>query len=250
MEFSKLPHISSYLVLIFSVCIFASINSNAQDDETSVEVENTISIDNISIESEKINQRIHNYRNILVPSGNVHDIDSLLTIATKNFNIKKDSLLIELGNISRRDLKGRKVEWGKYRSNLKEYQRELNDRISEVIEINDVLVSDIKKWKLTKKEFAKNSNSKDIFDNLDKIINTIHDVLTIATTRLEEIYRVEKKMTELILISDELIAEIKSTELKLKKDYFIFDSQPIWKTVDSLLVEDKINEVEKVSFRE
>lgn len=228
------------IVILF--CSFSFIGVSQEKKPSTKEQEKKesliISIDKISEESEHVNQRIHDYRSILVPSTTVKEMDSLLEIKQNEISLEKDSILQELDGISRRALKNRKVEWQKYRSVLKAYQGDLNDRTVEVNEINTEILEEIEKWNGTKENLKENNNSASVVNSLNSIIKTLNEVLKNAASRLDAIYTIEKRLTELVLITDDIIAQIKAVELEIKKDYFVFDSPPIWeRNIDTIEVE-------------
>lgn len=246
----KFLSITVVLLLFFSITLNAQEESKKENEEVKIE-KIAFSINDISVESERINKQLSSYKDILVPSGTVVEVDSLLIIIYKEIQLDRDTLLLELDIISRRNLKIRQVKWKNYRSVLKELQKGLNDRIVEVSDISNEIILEIDKWEFTKDELNKNSSSKSIFENLDGIITILTEVLDIATLRLEAIYSIEKKLTEIILINDEVIAKLDEVELAFKKDYFIFDSNPIWSVKDSLITAHTANlELEKKSFIE
>ncbi|MFK5878856.1 MAG: hypothetical protein QM478_05095 [Flavobacteriaceae bacterium] len=243
-----------FSTILFFLILFA-FNLNAQEEtknENEVKVKKAaITINDISEESERVNQQLSGYKDILVPNGTVVEVDSLLAISYKEINIRRDSLLLEIGTISRRDLKIKKVKWQNYRSNLKGYQKRINSRIEEISEVSDKIIVEIDKWKFTKDELTKNISSNSIFENLDGIIANLAEVLDMATFRLKAIYSIDNKLTEIILITDEVLAKLDDVELTFKKDYFVVDSNPIWKKTDSVAKAQTANsKLERKSFIE
>ena len=234
--------------ILISLTAFSQEKTNAIENEKGGEVE-TISIDKISEESEQVNQRIHNYKSILVPSATVKELDSILDQVQEVILLEKDSLISDFEDISKRELKNREVEWQKYRSELKKYQAELNERTVEVNKLNNEILKEISRWEDTKENLSKNNNSTTVTSSLDNIITTLNEVLKSATSRLDAIYIIEKKLTELVLITDDVIAQISAVELELQKDYFVFDSPPIWSSkTDSVKVKPETEEA--LSFSE
>ena len=134
--------ISSKTVIIPVVfSLFFAINLSAQDESKEVKEEvkiaqSAFSINTISLESERVNKQLSSYKDILVPSGTIVEVDSILDIIYKEIILQKDSLLIELETISRRDLKIKQVTWQNNKSELKSFQKNLNDRIEEVNDIS------------------------------------------------------------------------------------------------------------------
>lgn len=241
------------LVLFVSFSVFGQETTGEKEKESKPKTE-IISIDKISEESENVNQRIHNYKTKLVPSATIRELDSILSNIKEEIALEKDSLLVEFEGISRRTLKNREVEWQKYRSDLKKYQSDLNDRTGEVNDINNKILEDIKRWEETKLDLKSKNNSANVVNSLDNIIATLNEVLDNATSRLDAIYIIEKKLTELVLVTDDVMAKIKSVELEIQKDYFIFDSPPLWKVqkdtaqVESDTAKLELKEEEQISF--
>ncbi len=231
--FIPTKYITFLFGLFFSFFIYSQEESKKEVEGIKVE-KSAFAINDISKESERVNLQLTGYKDILIPSGTIAEVDSLLIIKYEEINIYRDSLLLEIETISRRDLKIRKVKWQNYKSDLKDYQKRINIRIEEVSELSDKIVIEIDKWKFTKDELTKNISSESVFDNLDGIIENLAEVIDMATFRLEAIYSINKTLTEVILINDEVLSKIDDVELTFKKEYFIFDSNPIWKMSDSI----------------
>ena len=54
--------------------------------------------------------------------------------------------------------------------------------------------------------------------------------MRLAQSRSDKVFITQKKITDLVLIIDEEIANIELAELKRQKDYFVLDNDPIWKS--------------------
>ena len=97
---------------------------------------------------------------------------------------------------------------------------------------------------------TKNSESGDVYDNLDNVISTLQEIIQIAHDRLDDLFIIQKSLTKLVLSMDMMVDAISSAEQQLQKDYFVFDSKPIWKisskdsvVTDTLATEIKTSEV-------
>ena len=228
----KYPFFSPSLLFIF-LALFFALGAQAQDkdfqvnDSTQV-VDRTISIDDIPEETERLAQRLTKLSEVLSPSAEVTEVDSLLLTVAVEINTMKDSLSSELVNITRRELKVREVEWMNYRTLLQGYQDVLKSRTEEVSNINDEIVLELQKWELTKDKLVSDGASINVYSGLDQIIATLQDVLKTVHDHLERIFTVQKGLTELILTVDETLSEIDLIVLQMQKDYFVFDSEPIW----------------------
>ena len=227
---------STFLFFLFTILLaFGSQaqNTNSQITDSIQVVDNAISMSNISEESEKLSQRIKKLREVLKPSAEIKEVDSLLNFVSVEVNSKKDTLLIQLDKMTHRDLKINKVEWNKYRSDIKSIQKILKDRTVEVKDINDELVQEIDTWELTKEKLESSSRSKDVYSSLDLIIETLQEILQLTHERLDSIFIIQKGLTELVLTIDETITEMEQVELQIQKGYFVFDNKPLWKSKNS-----------------
>jgi len=227
--------IYSYSILFFTVFSFfvsheikAQTDNSQENDSTDV-IEEVIRINDIPQETERLSQRINKLKEVLKPSVDISKIDSLLTILNIDVKNKRDSLFIELEGITRRNLKLRKVEWLNYRTRLKNHQDVLKSRTENITDINEELVSEIEKWENTKQKLANVGDSNNMYVGLDEVIYTLNDVIETVHVRLDSVFIVQKGVTELVLIVDETLSEIDVVELQIQKDYFVFDSNPIWK---------------------
>lgn len=231
----------TFLFIVFSFLFISGINAQEKDiqiTDSIQKVDDAISIGDIPDEAEKLSQRIIKLRKVLMPSTEIAEVDSLLNIISIELNNKKDSLLSEFDDITRRVLKVRKVEWETYRKYLKDAQKVLKSRTEEISKISDELVNEINKWEQTKKTLISNNESSNIYEGLDPIISTLEEMMNLTHERLDSIFNIQKGLTDLVLTVDETISEIDLTELQMQKDYFVFDSEPIWrlkKSEDSVI---------------
>jgi len=244
---------STILFFLFAI-LFAfgsqAQNSDPQTTDSIQVVDEIISIGNISEESEILGQRIIKFKAILKPSAKIIEVDSLLNLASEEISNKKNSLLKLIDHINRRDLKVSKIEWKKYRSEVKNAQDILKDRTDEVSIINDELDLALNKWRKTKKKLVSSNVSKDVLTSLDLAIHTLQGISQLTYERLNSVFSIEKKLTKQIFTIDDTITEIELAELQLQKDYFVFDSEPIWKSKNiGIMVLDSTT-VESTSFSE
>ncbi len=221
----------SYLflfILIFSVSIHAQNEETKKDSITGATT--SIAIGDISEESEALGLQVLKLKTTLAQSEKITEIDSIIDVRTPEILALVDSVFLKREDVTLRDLKVRNVEWNSYKSVLSEYQRIIKNRTEEISKIINDVFYDITKWELTKKELSERSESKDITDGLDKSIEILEEMMASAHTGLDRVFMTQKKITDLILIIDEEISNIELAELKRQKDYFVFDSDVIWKS--------------------
>jgi len=219
---------------LFLFILFLSVSIHAQNAESKTDsiqgAPNSIAIGDISEESEALGQQVLKLKTTLAQSENISEIDSIIDARTPEILVLVDSVFLKREDVTLRDLEVRKVEWNSYKSILGEYQSVVKNRTEEISKIINDVFYDLTKWELTKKELNDRSESKDIADGLDKSIAILEEMMASAHTRLDRVFMTQKKITDLILIVDEEVSKIELAELKRQKDYFVFDSDVIWKS--------------------
>lgn len=227
--------------ITFTILLFVVLNvATAQDENKEKEVveitAKAIPLSDISAESEDLAKRITKLRTILNPSSKIEEIDSLINDTSHEITLRKDSLFQNIDNLSQRRLKIELIEWGNYKSELKDYQNILSTRLTKVTKTNKELTSEYKRWEITKEKFTDKVESKKIFNSIDTVLITLEGIIKISLVRLDSIFLVQKSLTNLIVSVDEVISEIKRMELQLQKNYFIMDSPALWKLheIDSI----------------
>ncbi|UCE93314.1 MAG: hypothetical protein JSV73_10970, partial [Flavobacteriaceae bacterium] len=208
--------ISIQFLLGLCLLFFCSHNLIAQDsskssDTTSVAQE-AIAIGDISEESEKLGQSYLKLKGTLEKSSKISDIDSIVVQAAPEILSLVDSAFLKREDVSLRDLKVRKVEWTNYKSILNQYQSTVKNRSEEISRIINDVYNDLKKWELTKKELEGRTESKDIADSFNTSIEALNEIMSLAQERLDSVFVTQKKITELVLIVDEEIANIEYAE--------------------------------------
>ena len=227
------------IFLVFSSSLFAQSNENVGSDTT--ETVEVLSIDQISGETESLRTRLSGLKDVLKPSTKTLEVDSILDSVYFEVIAERDTLYQNTEIYSRRELSIKRVSWRNYKSKLKGLQKTLSGRSSDITRVNDDLLEELARWSATKTTLLENSESEDLFVSLDTMIFTLNDLIDLAHVRLDSVFTVQKRLTELILIVDEAVSEINRIEKLKQKDYFVFDSDPIWvSTVDTAEVDSLI----------
>lgn len=232
----KLALLLFFTVLLSCSSTIAQELVNEQLPESGENLPQAIAINDISTESEKLGQRISQLRYILQPSVKIKEVDSLLNNVSVEIKLKKDSFLLITDDMPQRILKVSMVEWGNYKSNLKQYQSVLKSRLDNLTSTNIELVEEVKRWELTRANLSRDNELDKVYSNLDTAITTLQEIVQISLIRLDDIFVIQKGLTSLILEVDEVISEINRMELQLQKDYFVFDSPVLWQysKIDSI----------------
>lgn len=241
-----------FFVLFLLACfdiLMAQQTENANQDDSSVQEEQAIEIieiTEISSETERLSQRIRRLREILYPLAKAYEIDSLLNIANDDIQMQRDSLYNRIDRLDSRDLREELVEWEGHRTELKDYQGVIDSRIKVLNQVNDEVVAEIQRWQKTKENLTANTESSELFTNIDTVIVKLQDIVNTSLVRIDSVFSIQKKLTDVVLITDDVIAEINRAILELQKDYFVFDSPPIWNfgKIKALSIDTSAAEVE------
>lgn len=230
-----LMNLKKYSFLFFSFLYVLGIQAQSKDGLKKIDTQavSINSVKNILEEGEELNLRIIKFKKILIPSDLIIRLDSILDNDTIEIFSKRDSLLSQLGNATQRFLNVSKVEWVNQLVYLKENHNEISKRTEEVSSIKYELSNELLKWNLTKKILIESDESSNNQESLNKIIGDLEEITLTAQSRLDNLFIIQKKMIELILTVDKIIYEIEEAELQLQKNYFVFDTYPIWKSKTS-----------------
>lgn len=221
-----------------------STGLRAQDTATKIDSTDVsseaIAIGDISEESEKLGKLLLKLKGALDQSTRILEIDSIVTVTSPEILELVDSAFLKREDVTLRELKVRKVEWNNYKKVLSEYQNTIKNRSEEISKIINDVFYDINRWEMTKKELADRSESKDMEESFDQAISALKEVMKVAHIRLDAVFITQKKITELVLVIDEEISNIEFAENQRRKDYFIFDSKPLWEKNEIIMIGDSI----------
>ena len=245
----------SYILITFFILspwtLFAQETDTGDLTEQSDQIEKpveVIEISEISSETEKLGQRIRRLKEILHPLAKAQEIDSLLNTAYHDIQVQRDSLYGRINELDARNLREELVEWEGHRSQLKDYQGVIDSRIKALNAVNDEVVVEIQRWQRTKESLTENTESTELFTNIDTIVVKLQEIVNTSLVRLDSVFTIQKQLTEVVMIADDVIAEINRAELELQKDYFVLDSPPIWNLgkIKALAIDPNLSNVESV----
>ena len=233
---------TSYLGILLSTIVFLFfIQGHAQEaksvspDSLSVS-SRAITIAEIPEESERLGQRLIKLNSILAKKKEIAEIDSIIVPFGQEILVKNDTNSLDLNELTLRDLRVMKVEWNNFKSTLIGYQEITKDRTEDISKITNELFSEIGKWEKTKKEMSSRSEAAEIYDGLDQVIQTLEGTMKLAHRRLDSVFLTQKNVTELVFVVDHQIARIEDGERSKQRDYFVFDSPPIWNLNQTIFI--------------
>jgi small-conductance mechanosensitive channel len=225
-----------YLFLLF--ILFINI-VNAQDEsktvaDTLVKGKQVIPIGEISSRNEALFLRFVELREEIKPSSEISATDTILD-ATLNMLIQEKELIYsDSSDQSYRSIQAELREWKEYEKQLDEIQKHIKSRSDQIEEISDELNNYLSNWQETKDEGIENKASKEVIESIDRVIETINTIIITTNARSDSIFLIQKKLTDEILIVDDVIHEIILREKNLQSNYFVTDSPEIWNAMDSL----------------
>ncbi len=173
-------------------------------------------------------QRMLRLKEVLEKSPEIEKIDSALVGFTEEVKKRNDTTPLNLEELTIRDLKVKMVEWNNFKSTLTSYRSTTKDRSEEISKITNELYSEISLWENTKKQIESRKEETDIYDGIDDIIRALEQTMSIAHSRLDSVFVTQKNLTDLVLIVDAQMDRIERGQKVKQKDYFVFDSPPIW----------------------
>jgi hypothetical protein len=207
--------------------ITAQDTDPAQKDSTEVSSK-ALDILDIPEESERLGQRMFKLKEVLQKSSDIAKIDSALVNFTDEIQSKNDTTPLNLEELTLRDLKVKMVEWSNFKSILASYRSTTKDRSEDISKITSELYAEINLWENTKKQLQSRSEETDIYDGIDDVLVTLEETMSLAHSRLDSVFITQKNVTNLVLIVDEQMARIDRGQKVKQRDYFAFDSPPIW----------------------
>jgi small-conductance mechanosensitive channel len=216
------------LVGLNSPAVMAQETAQENTEETKPAKEKTIEINDILSETEKLGRRIRALREVLSPISEAQEIDSVLNNVYSGINLHRDTLFMVIHELNPRELKLKTAQWSNYHSELKGYQEKTILRLEEINELNSEVVSEIDKWNLTREKISESTEPMEVLTSIDTMLLRLDGVLKLSVVRLDSIFVIQKRLTDVILIVNEVLDEINLAELELQKNYFTIDSPPLW----------------------
>ncbi len=91
----------------------------------------------------------------------------------------------------------------------------------------------IKKWDITHKDLIARESGEQLLKNINRVVDTLNMIKSALSARTEFSINLENKITDKVLIVDEVLNTIKQKQRELQVAYFYRDSDLIWSKGDS-----------------
>ena len=222
--------------LSFTLCIGDVISqeeSKAVTDTLEKEI-TAIPVGEISSRTEEISLRIVELREQIKPSSEISTIDTVLNASLIMLNEERELVYSDSSDQSYRSLQFDLNEWEAYEKQFKIIQDNLKSRSDQIKDISDEINDYLTIWQETKEDGIEHKASKEVIESIDQVIETINSIMINTNMRSDSLFLIQKKLTDQVLIIDDVIHEILIRQKNLQSNYFIIDSPEIWNGKDSL----------------
>jgi len=222
-----------FLFSFLSNFLLAQSETQTAIDSNKVEVLG-IEFNEIANETERLNGRFSEIGKILLKNDRLPKIDSALVGITLKVEEQRDLTLIDSVDNSYREIETKLRKWLLLKKEIDGYKGIVRNRLDELQEISKELFDYLEVWDLTRKEAIKREVSTDVIASIDSIAFTLQSIIDENNIRVDSVFIIQKNITNIILIIDDMVSELKLREQQLKRGYFVIDSPPIWNAKDSL----------------
>ncbi len=225
----------SLIVLLLSFLSFFSaaqnlIQVNGTDTTKTEEVIEAVPLSNIGSETAYTLSRIREIRNLINPSDQELDIDSLSPARLLELeNLRKSINLEEIASMSMKENDILKSTVNQLRIQLEEWRSEYIMKSEEAYFLRDELNNIKTKWEITKDQKRDEKLPQEISNRINTNLNETNALIREVTGRINGLLTKQDKLTGGLIYIDEVLSAISKTEITYRKQIFSIDSPPIWR---------------------
>ena len=218
------------LQIISIFIFFTAFHSHAQVVKTdSVNIENKISISDISFYYENLQSVLSDLSKDAQPTNSIKIIDSTHTIFSERLDSLKIKIIQDSSRYTLRIIESLENEWEGYKTKMHSWQLEISEHAHLLESFQDTLLIRNKTWEKTlaiaKEKEAPNAIIKRIISAQDSIAAYSQSFKEIS---IEMLHIQENIMAGLAKV-DEVIDHLQLANLDFKGKLFALNSPPIWK---------------------
>lgn len=201
-------------------------------DSTKAELK-IIEISEISNETERLNERFSELNSVLKKDKRIVSIDSVLAEVDENIQTHLEYLSSDsvLNTYRRTESEIRK--WKVLKERVYAYKETVNERSDELNKISTELYEYLEIWGITKEESITRELNEEIIASIESVMSSIESMIQMDVSRSDSVFLLQKKITGIVILIDDVILQLNQREKELRKGYFIIDSPPIWQAKDS-----------------
>ena len=213
--------------------VFSQDESEIETDSIKTE-DIIIPVSEITTYTEEVSARFLELREQVLPSSELVHLDSILDSTLVLLNFERQLVYSDTTDLSYRALEFSLKKWQGYEKKLGKVQNTLKDRADDLQEVSDELNEYNSIWQSTKESVLEHDASKEVVESIEDVIASINTIIIETNGQSDSLFIIQKSLTELALIIDEVIHEILAREKNLQSSYFAIESAPIWGAKDSL----------------
>ena len=223
-----------FLLLFLSVKPFSGYSQILEsiDDTSGIKKPQPIKLININDAIEKTNKKILEYDKLLSEKVFFVSIDSVLK--KKEEIIKNEAKLFNKYNpnkLSQYFLENEYRAWIGYQKNINDASKLIRSKLNIIDETLAEIEWDYKVWLLTRKEIERNSAVPyGIKGKIKDVIYELKKLKESYTNKKKELLIWESKVSDLQLLSNDILSNIVSLQLNLRDSLLVSNKPPLWKT--------------------
>jgi small-conductance mechanosensitive channel len=236
----KKPSLFLLLALAFQAVLLASPQ---EKDDTRLVLNSgaTITIQplklsKISTKIEEVSISLNKLIKKLNDDSELEKTDSI--IAKKEVLIREEEKTIneKIEVFSTREIEDLEIRWNLFNKELKSNQAKLNKKTKELQNDKDFLYISLKTWELTIKSLKEQKGPQETIDRISGEIAHVNEYLKKINKRLNQISKVQNKITDLILITEKNLNLLQTQHLNWQSEFFSKDSPAIWAKQDTATI--------------
>lgn len=226
-----------YSIILFFLVSSFLIPTFGQSDkaDTLVVEKRTIPVNEISDETERLNERFSQIVQLIEKNDKIHTIDSSLNSINSLMLEEKEIVLQDSIYTSYRKIGSETRRWKVLKEKISGYKNIVKDRSDELQDVSDELYDYLSLWDNTKEEAKSRELNEDVISSIDNIRTTIKEMIEKETFRADSVFLVQQRIAEIIIEIDDVMNQLRIKENELRLGYFVIDSPPIWEAKDSTL---------------
>ncbi len=231
----KVLYSLSILVFLFSVPAFSQLPEN----EVVLLSGDTIKLkpllqSEITPESEKINKRLNEIAEYLSVTGDLNNIDSVISEKSAILEKERDEILKNLNDYTQRDIEGLNIKWKRHINDLKAIQESTSEIAKRLERELEYIVITKKTWQLTYKKLKENKGPVETLKWVNDVVKVLKKNEKSIKSVQNKNFKIQNRIANLINLSDDVLSQLIKAQLSWSLQYFKRDSPPLWQLSDTL----------------
>ena len=225
-----------YILLLLFVFVFGGLHAQETTLESdSLETkEMLISPGEISANITKLSNRLIEISDLVKTDEDIQDADLVVREYSIFLKDDKEEIMEALHSMSYHRLENLLRAWNSYGSKFYTLRNTVKNRVKVLEAAQSELNAELEQWQNMQKLLIEENYPEEIQQSTDTVIKSLNLVLTVANTRSDSLYIIQKRQTQLIIFIDDMIRLLEAEQEIFQSNYFIIDSNPIWSGNDSI----------------